>query len=50
MQDAWWKEAVIYQVYPRSFKDANGDGVGDIPDIIEKLDYIRDLGATAIWL
>ncbi|MED4942490.1 alpha-glucosidase [Heyndrickxia coagulans] len=50
MQDAWWKEAVIYQVYPRSFKDTNGDGVGDIPGIIEKLDYIRDLGATAIWL
>ncbi|WP_422723667.1 glycoside hydrolase family 13 protein [Heyndrickxia acidiproducens] len=46
----WWKNAVIYQVYPRSFKDTNGDGIGDIPGVIEKLDYIRKLGATAIWL
>ncbi len=46
----WWKEAVVYQIYPRSFKDSNGDGIGDLPGIIEKLDYIKDLGATVIWL
>ncbi len=46
----WWKEAIIYQIYPRSFKDTNGDGVGDINGIIEKLDYIKSLGVTAVWL
>ena len=46
----WWKEAVFYQIYPRSFKDSNGDGVGDIGGIIEKLDYLMDLGITCIWL
>lgn len=46
----WWKSAVIYQVYPRSFMDANGDGVGDIPGIISRLDYLRELGIDAIWL
>jgi len=45
----WFKEAVVYQVYPFSFMDSNNDGMGDIPGIISKLDYIRDLGATAIW-
>lgn len=49
MAEKWWKEAVIYQIYPRSFNDSNGDGVGDLRGIIEKLDYIKDLGATAIW-
>ena len=46
----WWKEAVIYQIYPRSFYDTNGDGVGDLPGIIEKLDYIESLGVNMVWL
>ena len=49
MKDAWWKEAVVYQVYPRSFMDANGDGIGDIKGIMSKLDYIKSLGVDAIW-
>lgn len=46
----WWKEAVIYQIYPRSFNDSNGDGIGDIAGIIEKLDYLKWLGVDALWL
>ena len=46
----WWKDAVIYQIYPASFKDSNDDGLGDIPGIISKLDYIKSLGVDAIWL
>ena len=46
----WWKECVVYQIYPRSFKDSNGDGIGDLRGIIEKLDYIKNLGADAIWI
>lgn len=46
----WWKEAIVYQIYPRSFKDSNRDGVGDLPGIIEKLYYIQELGCTAVWL
>ncbi len=46
----WWKEAVVYQIYPRSFQDSNNDGVGDIPGIIERLDYIKSLGIDVIWL
>ncbi|MCB0485945.1 MAG: alpha-glucosidase, partial [Flavobacteriaceae bacterium] len=46
----WWKEAVIYQLYPRSFKDTDGDGVGDLKGIIEKLDYIKSLGVDVVWL
>ncbi|MCB0371454.1 MAG: alpha-glucosidase [Muricauda sp.] len=46
----WWKEAIVYQIYPRSFKDSDGDGVGDLKGIIEKLDYIKSLGVTAVWL
>ena len=46
----WWKEAVIYQIYPRSFKDNNSDGIGDLQGIISKLDYIKNLGVDAVWL
>src|ERR1700753_1135507 len=46
----WWKEAVVYQIYPASFKDTNGDGIGDIPGILSKLDYLRDLGVNVIWV
>ncbi|MFT8389935.1 MAG: alpha-glucosidase [Sporolactobacillus sp.] len=46
----WWKKAVVYQVYPRSFKDTNGDGWGDLSGIIDKLDYLKELGIDAIWL
>ena len=47
---AWLADAVIYQIYPQSFRDTNGDGIGDLPGIIEKLDYLRSLGVTALWL
>ena len=46
----WWKKAVIYQIYPRSFKDSNDDGIGDINGIIEKLTYLEKLGVDGIWL
>ena len=49
-QKKWWKEAVVYQIYPRSFKDSDGDGVGDLKGIIAKLDYIKSLGIDAVWL
>lgn len=46
----WWKEAVVYQIYPRSFMDSNGDGIGDLPGILEKLDYLKQLGVDVLWL
>ncbi len=46
----WWKKSVVYQVYPRSFQDSNGDGIGDLNGIIQRLDYLQDLGIDAIWL
>lgn len=46
----WWKKAVIYQIYPKSFQDSNGDGIGDLPGIISRLDYLQKLGIDAIWL
>lgn len=46
----WWQSAVVYQIYPRSFADSNGDGVGDLGGIIGRLDYVRSLGVDVIWL
>ena len=50
MRAAWWKERVFYQIYPRSFQDSNGDGIGDIPGIISRLDHLKWLGVGAVWL
>lgn len=50
MEKKWWKESVVYQIYPRSFMDSNGDGIGDIQGIISKLDYLNNLGVNVIWL
>ncbi|WP_046176429.1 glycoside hydrolase family 13 protein [Domibacillus indicus] len=50
MSKVWWKEAVAYQIYPRSFMDSNGDGIGDIQGVITKLDYLKDLGIDVIWI
>jgi oligo-1,6-glucosidase len=49
-KETWWKEAVVYQIYPRSFMDSNGDGIGDLQGIIHRLDYLADLGVDVIWL
>ncbi len=49
-QKAWWKEAVIYQIYPRSFQDSNGDGIGDLPGITRRIPYLKELGVDVIWL
>ena len=49
-KEVWWKEAVVYQIYPRSFKDSNGDGIGDLNGIISKLDYLKALGVNVLWL
>lgn len=50
MTHSWWKESVIYQIYPRSFNDSNGDGIGDLQGIIQKLDYLKKLGVDVLWL
>ncbi|MDO4337112.1 MAG: alpha-glucosidase [Eubacteriales bacterium] len=50
MEKRWWKESVVYQIYPRSFNDSNGDGIGDLNGITEKLDYLKELGIDVIWL
>lgn len=49
-ESKWWKKAVIYQIYPKSFQDSNGDGIGDLRGIVQRLDYLEDLGIDAIWL
>nr|WP_276148999.1 alpha-amylase family glycosyl hydrolase [Pseudomonas aeruginosa] len=49
-QPPWWKRAVIYQVYPRSFADSDGDGIGDLPGLVARLDHLRRLGVDALWL
>jgi oligo-1,6-glucosidase len=49
-QRPWWKDAVVYQIYPASFKDSNGDGIGDLNGIISELDYIRSIGTDCIWI
>ena len=50
MKKTWWKESVVYQIYPRSFMDSNGDGIGDLNGITEKMDYLKELGIDVIWL
>ena len=50
MEKKWWKESVVYQIYPKSFKDSNGDGIGDIRGIIQKLDYLKKLGVNVLWI
>lgn len=50
MERTWWKEAVVYQIYPRSFMDSNGDGIGDLKGITSKLDYLKELGVDVVWL
>ncbi|HEV3050926.1 MAG TPA: alpha-amylase family glycosyl hydrolase, partial [Longimicrobium sp.] len=47
---AWWQRGVIYQIYPRSFQDTNGDGVGDLRGIVQRLDYLEWLGVDAVWI
>ena len=50
IQRKWWKEKIVYQLYPRSYKDTNDDGIGDLKGIVEKLDYIKSLGVDVVWL
>ena len=50
MEQKWWQKEIIYQIYPKSFRDSNGDGIGDLPGIVQKLPYLKDLGVTMLWL
>ena len=50
MAGKWWQKAIVYQVYPKSFQDTNGDGTGDLQGIIRRLDYLQDLGVNMLWL
>jgi alpha-glucosidase len=47
---AWWRQAAVYQIYPRSFADANGDGIGDLAGVTSRVDYLKELGIDAVWL
>jgi hypothetical protein len=47
---SWWRKGILYQSYPRSFQDSNGDGIGDLPGIINRMPYLLDLGVNAVWL
>src|SRR3546814_20303645 len=49
-ETAWWQRGIVYQIYPRSFQDSNGDGVGDLPGVLARLDYLVALGIDALWL
>ena len=49
-RDDWWRNAVVYQIYPRSFADTNGDGIGDLRGILSRLDYLSQLGVDVVWL
>ena len=49
-ESPWWQSTTIYQVYPRSYQDSNGDGIGDLPGIIGRLDHIQDLGIETVWV
>jgi alpha-glucosidase len=46
----WWQKEIIYQIYPRSFQDSNGDGIGDLPGILQRIDYVKSLNVNAVWL
>ncbi|MCB1027921.1 MAG: glucohydrolase, partial [Microthrixaceae bacterium] len=48
--EPWWRSTVVYQVYPRSFADSNGDGIGDLPGVIDRLEHLVDLGVDTVWL
>ena len=50
MKTTWWKESVVYQIYPRSFQDSNHDGIGDLGGILTRLDYLKDLGVDVVWI
>ena len=50
MKQKWWQKEIVYQIYPKSFCDSNGDGIGDLPGILQKLPYLKDLGVTLLWL
>ncbi len=50
MEKKWWQKEIVYQIYPRSFQDSNNDGIGDLQGIVSRLDYLKDLGITSLWL
>jgi len=50
LSKAWWKEGVLYQIYPQSFKDSDGDGFGDFKGVVQELDYLESLGITMVWM